>query len=144
MSILESLEWCPASSMAEKSFAQRELGALFAEPSDGVVPGHRSPSLLGSSCFIHFGANGRSRRSGEGLAGCCSAATGGEWEPRSCGGFCAHHRGRIRLGEEFVYQKAKISTCLAEAGLVSCRKAIPSKWKRTNSKVGDRRHGGCG
>lgn len=62
----------------------------------------------------------------------------------SVGGFRAHHRGRIRLGEEFVYQKAKISTCLAEAGLVSCRKAIPSKWKRTNSKVGDRRHGGCG
>ena len=59
------------------------------------------------------------------------------------GGFHAHHRGRIRLRKEFVVQKAKISTCLAEMGLVSCKKAIPSEWKRTNSEAGDCKHDSC-
>lgn len=56
-------------------------------------------------------------------------AAGGEitaelWS--GAGGFHAHYRGGIKLRKEFVVQKAKISTCLAEVGLVSCKKTIPS------------------
>lgn len=38
-------------------------------------------------------------------------------------GFCAPHRDK----KEFVVQQDKASICLAEMGLISCRKAFPSK-----------------
>jgi len=60
------------------------------------------------------------------------------------GGFRAHHRGRTGLRKEFVVQKARISACLAEMELASCKKTIRSLWKGTDSAVGDCKHDSCG
>lgn len=111
------------------------------------MPGHQYPCLRGSGCLIHFGVKDLSWSSGGGLTGGCSVAAGGEITAKlwsMVGGFRAHHRGRIRLRKEFAVRKAKISACLAEMGLFSSKKAIPSQWKMTNSEAGDHKHDSCG